>query len=40
MTAEANGSFSPARPVSGEEAVEAIGRLETLARPLADTSSR
>jgi tetratricopeptide (TPR) repeat protein len=40
MTAEANGGFSPARPVSGEEAVEAIGRLETLARPLADTSSR
>ena len=25
---------------SGEEAVEAIGRIETLARPLADTSSR
>jgi hypothetical protein len=40
MTADANGSFSPSRPVSGEEAVEAIGRLETLARPLADTSPR
>ena len=40
MTADANGSFLPSQPVSGEEAVEAIGRLETLARPLADTSSR
>src|SRR5262249_1451648 len=40
MTTDANATFSPSRPVSGEEAIEAIGRLEALARPLADTSSR
>jgi hypothetical protein len=33
MTVEANNSFQPSRLVTGQEAIEAIGRIEAMTRP-------
>jgi tetratricopeptide (TPR) repeat protein len=35
MTMESNGAFEPSKPVSGADAIAAIGRIEALAGPLA-----
>jgi tetratricopeptide (TPR) repeat protein len=37
MTVDADKNFYPARPVSGADAIEAIGRLQQMARPVAAT---